>query len=237
MRTQSTRFGAFALGFVSMFSGCLAETEYGTGDGAFEVTYRCDLRGECGEAFEGCIESGRNACEACIAIGGIYCQQYCRYRYECSDRHCRADDPCWSETWDADRGDANPGIRAACDEAVEHFAACGMTVWEEGSCEVFAHTARPAIERTFRCIARAACGEEAECAGLPPDPDTADVVCDAVAECGTWEVCNDREAFAANVGWLRDDVKDALLGCMAFSDCETRFGCLSGWRIGLDPSY
>jgi hypothetical protein len=39
------------------------------------------------------------------------------------------------------------------------------------------------------------------------------------------------------MGWLRDDVKDALLGCMAFSACETRFGCLGGWRIGLDPSY
>lgn len=231
MSSPATRW-IVALSVVGLVSGCMgsmerqsfcAETrcDQQVRSCLAEVRRRCD---ECWQIYQRLVLSGEIPISSCEAsCNNRYCYDLCvpGERSECVRTGYRFSLPA-----------ADPAVEAACRRAQDRSDRCGER-GVLGRCEINARVERPEAAGAYDCVANTACGGSTDhCFAGLRSGTLGDEICARMDQvCGQPNRCgpDDRAAFNAWQGWLRDDVVQAARSCLSEPSCEQLHTCLSAW--------
>ena len=226
---------------LSLFLGALTllacehEPAYGNSpETAYRIEGTCTRqRPWCNDEFDSCMERGAQACNTCYQVGGLGCSSFCNYTADCQAQHCGRNEGCATWSFAAALGEQDPAILETCQAASNRDAACEGAPYPAGTCELAAATERTETTALYECVANHPCGGAVVCANFTPDAGLAQLVCDALDDCGSsWASCTDG-SLAAWLGWLRHDVRDGVRQCAELPECNARPTCIQEWIRSL----
>ncbi len=200
------------------------------------------LTGECSRS---CF-SARLNCHSAGSNEANFCYDYCFGTdcFYCDTVRASAENSCLEKIADACGDPDVPGCAESNFEAVvggldkavrdacRAFAvSCGAL--EEEKCEHLATVEdREIVVEAYQCLA-ASCSEEG-CVLPAPDLSLAERTCGGIEECG-WSCSVEAEILGDAIGWLRQDVRDALEGCLELDCGEGRAQCVAAWLQAVYP--
>jgi hypothetical protein len=181
------------------------------------------------------------------------CTRTCWYSDTCnicfdaaSDAHgsCDADIACSEEErstctrydYIALPADPDEELLEACETYMDALNSC-LDEPLDIDCSEYASVERYEQASAYRCLAGLTCDdivdERPPCDLPPADVGLADEVCAVADVCG--EPCTDtqRATIEGSGGWVRDDVRAALVSCTSAA-CDEVSNCIEGWMEAVD---
>lgn len=196
----------------------------------FAMTGECQAT--CQAARIDCRAQGTRSANRCFrTCSGSECF-YCENAGRSVENVCLGDveDVCGDSPYDCAAHDFRAHVGghdiALEERCVEYMESCHAPE-DARLCPHFAQVDDPTNIAVYECLSRNACDTEV-CPMPPPDAELAALYLSEIESCG-WTSSSDEAHLAADFGWLRTDVRDALRGCLAMSCSSGRVHCANAW--------
>ncbi len=195
----------------------------------------------CAETFCDAKREQTNAqCEQCThsCIGSPSCD-YSSCASFCGSTPCTTgDDACKRTGLVVRLGATDDDVRRACQNYYGRQKVCHGGKSQLQLCDAFARVERPEVTEWYRCLTKLPCEatkeEQDVCVEGDRHPLGA-IVCDALDRRGGGRRCvaNERKLLDHAGEWLRDDVREAGLGCVELEDDQAVSECFGLWWATL----
>lgn len=124
------------------------------------------------------------------------------------------------------RGHVGEHDMATEERCIEYMASC-QDLEDPEFCQHLARIEDPSVTAVYECLSANSC-DVGVCPLPAPAADSAASYMSGIESCG-WSSSADEEQLAADLGWLRQDVRDSLRTCLAMSCSSGRVHCTNAW--------